>query len=96
MTKTASAPALNQSDKAAQHKAHWSKFGEENLLGRTIVGVRYLTDKETEAMDWMHSSAVLVLDDGSLLFPSMDDEGNDGGALFGQTKDGKEITLPVI
>ena len=39
---------------------------------------------------------LVVLDDGSLLFPSMDDEGNDGGALFGQTKDGKEITLPVI
>ncbi len=87
---------LNKFDKAAQYKAKWSKFAEENLLGRTIVGIRYLTDKETEAMDWGRSAIVLVLNDGTLIFPSMDDEGNGAGAIFGRSKDDKEFILPVI
>jgi hypothetical protein len=31
-----------------------------------------------------------------MLFPSMDDEGNDGGALFGQNKDREDLTFGVI
>jgi hypothetical protein len=31
-----------------------------------------------------------------MLFPSKDDEGNDGGALFGQNKDREDLTFPVI
>jgi len=38
---------------------------------------------------------VIELDDGSQIFPSQDDEGNDGGALFGQGSDGDEWTFPV-
>jgi hypothetical protein len=74
----------------------WSKYAEGHFLGKKIVAVRYLTDKEQESLGWDQSAVVLQLDDGTLIFPSQDDEGNGAGALFGQTKDGKEITCPVI
>jgi len=95
-TKPANCKALNASDKAAAVKLRWSEYTEKHLLGRTIVGVRYLTDKEVEDMGWYQSSVVFILDNGSLFFPSADDEGNDAGALFGQTGKGEEITVPVI
>ena len=88
--------SLNKDDKAAANKLRWSEYAEKHLLGRTIVGIRYLTDKEVEDMGWYQSSVVFILDNGSLFFPSADDEGNDAGALFGQTEKGEEITMPVI
>lgn len=87
---------LNKDDKAAANKLRWSEYAEKHLLGRTIVGIRYLTDKEVEDMGWYQSSVVFILDNGSVFFPSADDEGNDAGALFGQTENGEEITMPVI
>ena len=88
--------AMNKSDQAAALKLRWSEYGEKYLLGRTIVGVRYLTDKEAENLGWMSAAIVLLLDDGSSILPSRDDEGNDAGTLFGQGKDGEELTFPVI
>lgn len=102
MTKAKAAKAaigykeMNKSDQAAATKLRWSEYGEKHLLGRTIVGVRYLTDKETEDLGWMSAAIVLLLDDGSSILPSRDDEGNDAGALFGQGKEGEELTFPVI
>jgi len=48
-----------------------------------------------EQMGWYSRPIVIHLDDGSMIFPSQDDEGNDGGALFGQGPDGKDLTFPV-
>jgi hypothetical protein len=58
----------------------WTKYGKDNLVGKTIKQVRYLTQAEADIMGWY----------------SRDDEGNDGGALFGNDKDGKELIFPVI
>ena len=69
---------------------------EEVLKGRTINHVRYLNDDEMKLMMWSKRPIVFVLDNGTLCFPSMDDEGNDGGTLFYQEK-GKELdVLPVL
>ena len=58
-----------------------------DIVGRTIEEVRPLTAHELAAegwADWLESGApVLVLDDGTRLYPSRDDEGNGPGALFG-------------
>ena len=94
--KSINAKELNKTEKAAANKMRWSEYAEKHFLGRTIVGCRYLTDKEVEDLGWYNASIVLVLNDGSLLFPSADDEGNDAGAIFGQSKKGEEITVPVI
>ena len=75
---------------------HWTEYANKHLVGRTITEVRYMSKEETDAMGWYNRPLVVSLDNGTMLFPSKDDEGNDGGALFGQSKDGNDLTFPVI
>ena len=73
---------------------HWAKVAEAALVGRTIVGVRYLDQDEADRLGWYSRSVIFELDNGTLVWPSRDDEGNDAGALF--TTDRKAMTLPVL
>lgn len=59
-----------------------TKEAKKVLVGRKIVGVRYLDDEEMEHMGWYKRPIMFQLDNGTLCFVSCDDEGNDGGALF--------------
>lgn len=62
------------------------------MKGRKIVDVRHMTKAEMEREGWddyRGPATVLVLDNGTILYPSMDEEGNGPGALFGATKDGE-------
>ena len=53
------------------------------LIGRKITYIRWATAKETKQLGYIGASPVIIkLDDGTLLIPQMDDEGNDGGALY--------------
>ena len=61
-------------------------------VGLRIVGIREMTDKERDLYAWYGPAVVLVLEDGSLLFPSQDEEGNGPGALFG-VRDGEDVVL---
>ena len=72
----------------------WTDVAKKQLLGRKIVDVRYMTQEEADDMGWYSRPVVFQLDDGNLIFPSADDEGNDGGALF--TNDESNPTLPVL
>ena len=63
------------------------------LVGRTIVSVRYLGADEIDRLGIMHHPVCLQLDDGALLWPMADDEGNDAGALFIQAGS-KTASLP--
>lgn len=65
------------------------------LEGRTIEEVRPMTDAELEAEHWNprhQRPPVMVLDDGTKLYPSQDPEGNGPGALFGDS-DGELIQI---
>ena len=75
-------------------KDKWQQKAEKILVGRKIVKVEWMTDEECE--DWMWSSKpiCMLLDDGTWIYPSKDDEGNDGGALFTTSK--VESCLPVF
>lgn len=64
------------------------------LVGRTIVGVRYLDAGEIVRLGITHQAVCLQLDDGALLWPMADDEGNDAGTLFIQAG-AKTNTLPA-
>lgn len=80
-------------------ETYWDQYGKEHLKDKTIVDVRYLTDEEAESLGWNSRSLVIHLDDGTLIYPSRDDEGNGPGALFGQTPENglrKELTFPVL
>ena len=71
-------------------------YAEEHLKGRTIVTLRYLSVTSMLRMGWKKSALVIELDDGTLLIPSMDDEGNEAGAILGQKPDGEELCFPVV
>jgi len=73
---------------------HWEKQAALVLVGRKIKAVRYLHSSEAEHLGWYGRSVVIELDNGVLVWPSADDEGNDAGALF--TTDKRVSTLPVI
>jgi len=66
-----------------------------DIIGRKIVNVRRMTLAEAKKEGWDDSAfphrvaPVLVLDDGSKIYPSEDEEGNGVGMLFGSTKRGK-------
>lgn len=72
----------------------WSDKASKALVGKTIVKVDYITNLDAKGMGWRGRSIALILNDGSVLFPSADDEGNEAGALF-TTIEGLE-TIPVI
>ena len=65
----------------------------EDLIGRRITEIRPMTKKEMENESWDYGTIVIILDNGTRLYPSMDDEGNGPGALFGTTSEGKEIRI---
>ena len=72
----------------------WTKVASDMLLGRKIVKVRYMTVPEMEDLGWYSRCVVMILDDGNIIYPSKDDEGNDAGSMFTMDKDNN--TLPVI
>lgn len=74
----------------------WTNYAKERLVGKKIKSVRYLTNGEADDLGWYKRPLVIELNDGSLILPSMDDEGNNGGALFGQSNQGDDWTFPVI
>ena len=71
----------------------WNKEANDLLLGKKIVKVEYMTKEEAEEIGWTFRPVCIGLDDGSWLYPSMDDEGNEAGALFSSNK---KYEFPVI
>jgi len=72
----------------------WTTKAAKLLVGKTITGVRYLTEEERATLGWYSRTLVLMLNDGTFVWASSDDEGNNAGALF--TTDEKLITIPTI
>lgn len=62
-----------------------------DLVGRKIVSVKPMEDATAKMMGWYKRPFVLTLDDGSILIPQCDDEGNDGGALDWFSLDGSVL-----
>ena len=77
-----------------QIQAQWLGIAGKQLIGKRIVGIRYMTQAEADEYIWHSRPLIVTLDDGSWFMPSADDEGNDGGALF--TSDEAEPVLPVL
>ena len=75
-------------------RKYWTKEVAKRLEGRTIVKIEYMSEEEVKEWMWHKTPVVIHLDDGGMLIPSMDDEGNDGGAII--TNDDKLGTIPVI
>ena len=54
----------------------------QQLIGRTVVGVRALNQEELDNMDWYGHVPVLIFDDGTEIIASQDSEGNGPGVFF--------------
>src|SRR5687767_913500 len=69
-----------------------------NLIGRTIVGFRNMTEKEMRACGWdddigtCRQGVCLELSDGSILIPRCDEEAN-GPGMLGDLQDGDSALL---
>lgn len=72
----------------------WAEQAANVLLGKTIVKVRYITANEMRDLYWDRSGVVFELNDGTIVYPSQDDEGNGPGALF--TSNENTPVIPVI
>jgi len=70
---------------------------DDHINGQQVVDVREMTDEELEREGWQHyrgqSPAVLVLESGTILYPSADPEGNAPGAMFGIDDEGSTFAL---
>lgn len=62
-------------------EVHFVKKAEEALVGKKIVGVRYMTDKEMTANDFYKKGIVIELSDNQIIYPLQDEEGNGPGAM---------------
>ena len=70
---------------------YWTDQAKLNLVGATIVKVEYMPKEEVEDNRWYKSPLCMLLKrkDGTMfwIYPSADDEGNDGGSLFTTIKE---------
>ena len=74
---------------------YWTKTAENVLLGRKIIKVEYMQDKECNDYMWYKKPITFILDNGTRVIAMQDDEGNDGGVLTCLTESKEEI-LPVL
>jgi len=72
----------------------WIERISKLLVGKKIVKIQYMSEKDAEEQGWDRRPIQMRLEDGTWLTPSQDDEGNDGGSLFTNSKD--LPTIPVI
>ena len=65
----------------------WQSKVNNHLVGKKIVKVKWLDPKETDRLfGWDHQPCEIYLDDGTILTPSQDDEGNNAGSIFTNIK----------
>lgn len=77
-----------------ENELRWVKSISKLLVGKKIIKVEYMSEKLAEEQGWYRRPIQILLNDGTWLTPSQDDEGNDGGSLFTNSKD--LPTIPVI
>ena len=73
----------------------WEEKAKKLFEGKKIVSVRYMTEKEAEENDIHARPLCFKLDDGTIVIPLSDDEGNNGGA-FQLIKKDQSYLLPVM
>lgn len=68
----------------AEEIKSWYLNNYEDVIGKTIVDIHILTEEETERVFWGggRGGFAFVMDDGTWLVPSSDEEGNGPGTAF--------------
>lgn len=84
---------LNKLDETTKH---WTDVATKLLKNRTIISVRYVTNEEITDSYFYKRGLQIILDNGTILYPMQDDEGNDFGAVHYQLKNGSNLVLPTL
>ena len=82
MKKTNERSKHEKPDSRKDKKRKWEVKCNDALAGKCIRYVGYLNEEEQRELGWYRRSLVIVFTDGSAIYPSVDEEGNDAGALF--------------
>ena len=70
-----------------KHK-YWQDLVNKHLVGKYITKVQWLNPKDSkELLGWDYQPCEIHLNDGTIITPSADDEGNNAGALFTNIQD---------
>ncbi len=72
----------------------WQKKIETHLLGKSIIKVEYMSEKDANDFGWTNRPIQFLLNNGVWLTITSDDEGNDGGAIHTNIK--QLSIIPVI
>ena len=84
---------VEQAIKAMNKEEHIESLKQglpEALIGRTITGIRTVTEEELEDNVWQEPSgfgSIITLDDGTEIWALQDEEGNGMGVLMHVNKD---------
>ena len=73
---------------------YWTELTAKHLVGKKITHIEYLPEMLMEEWGWYKCPITIHLEDETILIAQMDDEGNDGGAIFTNIKELQ--TIPVI
>lgn len=57
------------------------------IVGAKIKSVSYMTEEERDSLGFNNRGVVIEFDNGAILYPMADDEGNNVGALSWDGKD---------
>lgn len=66
------------------------------MIGAKLIETRRMTDEEKKHEGWdfdAHNAIVLVFNNGAIIYPSRDEEGNGPGAIFGRYANGEDFSL---
>ena len=67
---------------------YWQDLVNKHLVGKYITKVQWLNPKDSkELLGWDYQPCEIHLNDGTIITPSADDEGNNAGALFTNIQD---------
>ena len=66
---------------------YWTELITKHLVGRTITKVEYIPRDEADENMWHSRPIAILLDNRDWIFPTIDDEGNDGGAIHTTIKE---------
>jgi hypothetical protein len=86
---------MSVAGKKLSNQELWEEKARKLFEGKKIVSVRYMTEQEAEENDMEARPLCFKLDDGTIVIPLSDDEGNNGGA-FQLIKKDQTYLLPVM
>jgi hypothetical protein len=69
----------------------WNDKVAKALVGKKIINASYMTNEEMNILGWSKRALIIQFDDGTYMYASADDEGNNAGALYTDIKG-----LPII